>query len=179
MPRRRKNLPQSTSVDSAPEKKTTSDNLTNNKENSEPSIIKSPPKRAGGKIHAAGGRKKQNTNGTNYSKVILGVQGYAFQDDIIGVTHVRPDGEDAFNLNLRNMILRDALDDKGFSSFVTLRDKNSGKDDDHLVGADGYPKYMFMSINIHKFNNAKEASEAVLLQCERLRAVSNHNKSHQ
>ena len=69
-------------------------------------------------------------------------------------------------------VLTRVLQEEGFSSYVTLRDKNSGKIDDHLCGTDGYPQYMFMSINVHKFNDTKEASDLVLQQCQHLHDVS-------
>lgn len=180
MARRKKISPEAESEDptkkASPQKQlslteTNSDKENENKTNSN----RLPPKRVGGKIHATTrSNKKQNNKGNLTSKIKLQVLGYAFQDDIIGVTHIRSDGEDAFNLTLRNMILGDHLQDKGFSSYVTLRDKNSGKDDDHLVGADGYPRYMFMSINVHKFDSVDEASDAVMKQCQRLHSVSEH-----
>jgi hypothetical protein len=150
--------------------------LSNNKENAAVLVHKLPSKRIGAKIHAGTRNKKiKNTNGNTASKITMKVEGYAFQDDIIGVTHVRSDGEDAFNLTLRNMILSDSLEDKGFSSYITLRDKSSGKNDDHLCGSDGYPRYMFMSINVHNFNNINEASNHVLKQCEHLHNVSSYS----
>jgi hypothetical protein len=177
MPRKKKTVNDTTSKHdrngTAAKNSSESPALDNNKENTATNVSNSPPKRTGGKIHAAtGSKKKQNRNGNEASKITLKVEGYAFQDDIIGVTHVRSDGEDAFNLTLRNMILSDSLDDKGFSSYVTLRDKNSGKNDDHLFGSDGYPRYMFMSINVHKFNDVQEASAPVLEQCQHLHDVS-------
>ena len=151
----------------------TLNNLTssNDKENISNKL---PVKRVGGRIHSAKRNKNQRKIGQKDSKITLKVEGYAFQDDIIGVTHVRSDGEDAFNHTLRNMVLDGTLENNGFSSYVTLRDKNSGKMDDHLYGADGYPRYMFMSINVHSFANVEEASEPVLQQCQKLHEVSTY-----
>ena len=147
------------------------------KENIEVSTKKLPVKRVGARIHSAKCNKNQKKIGQKDSKITLKVEGYAFQDDIIGVTHVRSDGEDAFNHTLRNMILDGTLENNGFSSYVTLRDKNSGKMDDHLYGADGYPRYMFMSINVHSFGNVEEASEPVLQQCQKLHEVSTYSST--
>ena len=135
-------------------------------------VKRGPQKRTGGKINSGMRDRKKNAKGNQSPRVTLKIEGYAFEDDIIGVTHVRSDGEDAFNLTLRNMILSDALEEKGFSSFVTLRDKQSGKDDDHICGADGYPRYMFMSLNVHHFNDAKDAVAGVMQQCQNLHDVS-------
>ena len=118
-------------------------------------------------------RKKKTNNSKNGVNTTLRVEGYAFEDDVIGVAHVRSDGEDAFNMNLRNMVVQDDLREKGFSAYVTLRDKLSGKDDAHLRGADGFPKYLFMSINMHKFDSATAAADAVIDQCKKLHKVHN------
>jgi hypothetical protein len=69
------------------------------------------------------------------------------------------------------MILADELKDKGFTAFVSLRDKTSGKNDGPLRGADGYPRYMFMCINIHEFDSIKTADKPVKQQCENFREV--------
>ena len=176
MPRRKKTVPEavsehkskSTSTNNAPKVLTP----VGEKENNTVTTNKPPPKCKGGKIHAATrNKKKQNGNANAASKITMKVEGYAFKDDIIGVTHVRSDGDDAFNLTLRNMILSDSLEEQGFSSYVTLRDITSGKCDHHLCGSDGYPRYMFMSINVHKFNNAEEASGPVLEQCQHIHNV--------
>ena len=149
-----------------------SSNSDNEKENNTQSVMKPPHKRVGAKIHTPLNRKKKR-NGRE-GGITLKVEGYAFQDDIIGVTHIRSDGEDAFNMRLRNMIYSDSLEGVGFTSCVTLRDKNSGKEDEPLVGVDGYPRNMFMCINIHTFKDVEEASEPVLEQCQHLHDVSTH-----
>ena len=70
------------------------------------------------------------------------------------------------------MVVKETLKDKGFGAYVTLRDPTSGKEDGFLCGLDGYPKYMFMSINCHQFQNASEGAEAVNKQCKILHSVS-------
>ena len=102
----------------------------------------------------------------------LKVEGYAFHDDIIGVAHLKHNGEEAFNLTLRNMIYNRELEDEGFSSYVILWDKSSGKKDLALLGDDQYPKYLFLSINVHHFSTTEEAAPVVVEQCEKLRSVS-------
>ena len=114
-------------------------------------------------------KKNRSPNGT---KTTMRIQGYAFEDDIIGLTHVRSDEEDAFNLTLRSMVLNNELKEHGIFGYVTLRDPSSGKHDDHLRGADGYPKYMFLSMGKHQFKNAKEAIPLVKEQCNILYDVS-------
>ena len=148
---------------------TDNDNSDNSQNIEAPIPQKMPVKRDGATINIMGARRnKRNNNGKNRTNITLGVEGYAFQDDVIGVAHVRSDGEDAFNMTLRNLVASEDIRDSGFSMYVTLRDKQSGKDDDHLRGKDGYPKYLFMSINIHKFSTTKEAAPAVLQQCNKL-----------
>ena len=73
---------------------------TNNKENAQMGTDKLPVKRVGGRIHSAKRNKTQKKFGQKDSRITLKVEGYAFEDDIIGVTHVRSDGEDAFNHTL-------------------------------------------------------------------------------
>ena len=103
--------------------------------------------------------------------ITLLVEGYAFHDDIIGVAHRKSNGDEAFNLTLCNMIFNRELEDEGFSSYVTLRDKSSGQQDLALNGEDGYPRYLFLSINVHHYVNATEANEHVLQQCRKLQMV--------
>jgi hypothetical protein len=141
-----------------------------NKNSSSPE--KFPVKRKAPSINFLYGRKKKNSdNSKSGNKGPLRVEGYAFHDDIIGVAHVKPNGEDAFNLTIRNMILADDLKDNGFSAFVSLRDKTSGKNNSPLRGADGYVRYLFMCINVHEFGDAKSAASAVAEQCANLRDV--------
>ena len=121
-------------------------------------------------IMNTGPRKKINSPRT--TRMSLKVEGYAFHDDIIGVAHLKQNGEEAFNLTLRNMIYNRELEDEGFSSYVSLRDKSSGKKDLALLGNDGYPKYLFLSINIHHFCTTEEAAPLVKEQCEKLHSVS-------
>ena len=99
------------------------------------------------------------------------VEGYAFHDDIIGVAHRKDDGGEAFNLVLRNMLFNKELEDDGFSAYVALHNKSSGKDDKLLTNKDGYPKFLFLSINVHHFNSVHEAKNAVLEQCQKLQTV--------
>ena len=93
MPRRKKTVPEKvsehnskpTSISDAPKVLTP----VGGKENNTITANKPPPKCKGGKIHAATKTKKrQNGNGNAASKITMKVEGYAFKDDIIGVTHV-------------------------------------------------------------------------------------------
>ena len=161
---------QNVSTNVTSETKESSDMFTDSKENLETKSKKTPPKWQGVRIHN-GDKGKKKVAEEKANKISLHVEGYAFHDDIIGITHVRPDGEDVYNLSLCNKIIDNTPEDQGFSSFCMLRDKTSGKDDDYLSGVDGYPKYIFMSIGIHKFDDAKEASSAVLEQCKNLQEV--------
>ena len=70
------------------------------------------------------------------------------------------------------MIYNRELEDEGFSSYVSLRDKSSGIKDLALLGNDGYPKCLFLSINIHHFCTTEEAAPLVKEQCEKLHSVS-------
>ena len=99
------------------------------------------------------------------------VEGYAFEDDIIGVCHRKINGEEAFNMTLRKMIVDHKLDNDGFTAWVVLRDKSSGKEDKQLLGKDGYPKYLFLSINVHQFQSIEDANEPVLEQCRKMHTV--------
>ena len=157
------------------------DDNTSEQENTLPTPApkKGPTKRVAGRIHVGRRTKKQTKQGQRDSRMTMKVEGYAFRDDIIGVRHLRSDREDAFNYTLRNMILENTLADKGFTYFATLRDKNSGKDDDHLYGSDGYPCYIFMCLGVHAFADAKEAAPAVLEQCRLLREVSTSGSNNQ
>ena len=116
-------------------------------------------------------KKKSANRRSQYPSEML-VEGYAFEDDIIAVAHRRNDGEEAFNLVLRNMVFNKELEDDGFSTYVALRDKSSGKDDRVLENEAGYPRFVFLSINVHHFTTAKEAHPGVLEQCRKLRAVA-------
>lgn len=118
------------------------------------------------------GQKRTKTNVQKDAQIHLLVEGYAFYDDIIGVAHKKTTGEEAFNLTLRNMIIDKELEEDGFSAYATLRDKTTGKNDEPLTGTNGYPKYLFLSINVHHFCNATEAADAVIQQCQKLHAVS-------
>ena len=73
------------------------------------------------------------------------------------------------------MILDDTLKERGFAAYVSLRDPTSGEDDNPLCGEDGYPRYLFMCINFHKFENTKEAEGFVKKQCQLLHDVSLFN----
>lgn len=134
---------------------------------------RSPRKRTGAAINVMAGstgrKKSRSKDGVNTT---MRVEGYAFQDGIVGNVHIRSDGEDAYNLNLRNMIRAGDLKQKGFHVIVTLRDKASGKDDYHLRGADGYPRYMFLDISRPEFADNNEAAAAVEDQCRKLHDVS-------
>ena len=116
--------------------------------------------------------KKRPSTSYNGEPPRMLVEGYAFHDDIIGVTHRRNDGNEAYNLVLRNMVFDKELEEEGFSAYMAMRDKSSGKNDTILLDNKGYPRFIFMSINVHHFNTAFEGREAVKKQCENLRAVS-------
>ena len=113
--------------------------------------------------------KKRNSPRTKPTSLL--VQGYAFHENIIGVAHRKTNGEEAFNLTLRNMIYNHELDAEGFTSYVALRDKSSGHEDKQLLGEDGYPKYLFLSINVHNFDSVEVANEPVLQQCRNMQKV--------
>jgi hypothetical protein len=131
-----------------------------------------PPKRKTENINMMNSIKKKGKNEVSrISQVRLLVEGYAFHDDIIGVAHKKTTGEEAFNLTLRNMIIDKEMEEDGFNSYVTLRDKSSGILDEPLTGTNGYCKYLFLSINVHHFSNAAEASNAVIQQCQKLQTV--------
>ena len=115
--------------------------------------------------------QEKKTNSPRTKPTSLLVEGYAFYENIIGVAHRKTNGEEAFNLTLRNMIYKHELHDEGFSSYVTLRDKSSGHEDKQLLGEDGYPKYMFLSINVHTFSTVEAANEPVLEQCCKMQQV--------
>ena len=108
--------------------------------------------------------------GKNTTNVKL--EGYAFEDNIIGVTLHRSNGKEIFDLPLREMILRRQLESYGFSTFVTLRDVSSGTDDEPFKNHDGSFTYLFLSIGKHSFSTAAEAHSAVVMQCEKLFSVS-------
>ena len=100
---------------------------------------------------------KRVVTSKNTDEVRMLVQGYAFEDHIVGVAHRQNNGEEAFNIVLRNMVFNKELENEGFSAYVGLRDKTSGKEDRVLTNDDGYPKFLFMSINVHHFDNIQEA----------------------
>ena len=100
------------------------------------------------------------------------LEGYAFEDNIIGVALRRNNGAGYFDIPLREMILRQQLETFGFSTFVTLRDINSGMDDEPFKEHDGSCRYLFLSIGTHNFSTAAEAHSAVITQCEKLFSVS-------
>ena len=115
-------------------------------------------------------RKKSNAR-KQVLPVEMLVEGYAFFDDIIGVAHRRNNGEEAYNLVLRNMVFNKELEQDGFSAYVAIRDKTSGKEDKLLTTEEGYPKFLFLSINVHHFQDVKQAHIPVLQQCQKLRTV--------
>ena len=119
-------------------------------------------------------RSKKKKKSPMAADAAMQVEGTAFRDDIIGIRHLRSDGEDAFNLTLKNMVVNDELTDKGFSAFVTLRDVTSGKNDEPLRGAEGYPQSMFLSMDRHSFENAKDAQIAVQKQCDIIRSIASN-----
>ena len=119
--------------------------------------------------------KKQREDSHEVQRIKLLVEGYAFQDDIVGVAHRKSTGEDAFNLPLRNMIFERELEEDGFSYFAALRDLSSGKEDEPLLNDGGYRQYLFLSVNIHQFSNVTEAHNAVITQCQKLQAVRSQN----
>ena len=130
-----------------------------------------PQKQETPNINIMNTSRKKSKNSPLSGPVTLVVEGYAFHDDIIGVSHRKSNGDEAFNLTLRNMIFNKELENEGFSSYVSLRDKSSGKEDLALNGEDGYPRYLFLSINVHHYVNAAEANEHVLEQCRNLHTV--------
>ena len=139
-----------------------------------PTNISMPTKRKTPNINVMNiGTKKDRKEKQQPQGIKLLVEGYAFHDDIIGVAHRKSNGEEAFNLTLRNMIFNKELEDVGFSVYAALRDTNKGKLDEPLKGSDGYIKYLFLSINIHHFVNTTEAHSAVVTQCEKLHSVRN------
>ena len=135
-------------------------------------IPRMPEKHQTPNINIMNTGQKKNKNLPRTTRMSLKVEGYAFHDDIVGVAHLKQNGEEAFNLTLRNMIYARELEDEGFSSYVSLRDKSSGKKDLALLGDDQYPKYLFLSINVHHFSSIEEAAPVVMEQCEKLHSVS-------
>lgn len=100
------------------------------------------------------------------------LEGYAFQDNIIGIVFRHDDGLEAPDLKLRQMIYREQLESSGFSAYVSLGDKTSGEADEPLLTKYGSHQYMFLSIRVHEFDSTTEAHSAVLDQCRKLLAVS-------
>ena len=149
-----------------------STNITQSEHTAETSTTCMPQKRKTPNINIMNTATKKTRDSPKSTRMSMKVEGYAFHDDIIGVAHLKNNGEEAFNLTLRNMIHAGELEDEGFSSYVSIRDKSSGKQDLSLLGDDGYPKYLFLSINIHNYSNAEEARPAVLQQCQKLQTVS-------
>ena len=71
------------------------------------------------------------------------------------------------------------MHDKDVHAYVTLRDKQSGKDDLPLIGADKYNKIMFLNINTETYSNESEAHEHVIEKVDRIFNVSifwNHSQ---
>ena len=85
-----------------------------------PTPSNSPKKQTGVHVDAMGSTIIKKTKPPNLSSTTMKVEGYAFHDDIVGVTHRRSDEEDAFNLRLRRMVLQKTLKDKGFGAYVTF-----------------------------------------------------------
>ena len=143
----------------------------NDKETEKDLVNKSttPAKR---NMHAVNALRMSSKKPRSRDSIHLLVEGYAFQDDIVGIAHRRSDGGEAYNLVLRNMLFNKELEDDGFSKYVALRDKSSGKEDKLLTNDNGYPRFLFLSINVHRFENTSEANAAVLEQCETFRSVS-------
>lgn len=104
----------------------------------------------------------------------LELEGYAFCDNIIGVTHSVNTEDEETNVKLQNLIFRKQLEDIGFCAFVTFRDIASGKADTPLINDKGCERFLFLSMNIHHFADAQEAHKAVLIQCEKLLSVRLH-----
>ena len=106
--------------------------------------------------------KKNSTKPKKIPKEPLQVNGFAFKHNIIGLTHEKNDGSDAFNGQLREMVDTEQLKDAGISTWVTLRDINTGKLDKPLKGPDGYNKIIFLSINTTEYNDHVQAKPTVL-----------------
>ena len=106
---------------------------------------------------------------SNTTKIII--QGIALQDNIIAVTHRYENGNEGPNLQLRTMIALDQLQPYGFSAYVALGDKSTGKEDKAVVDSEGSAIHAFLSINVHNFNTPREAHSAVVTQCEKLYEV--------
>ena len=115
--------------------------------------------------------------GTTFSTKIpiqFELEGYAFCDDIIGVTHSVNTEDEETNIKLQHLILREQLKHVGFSEFVTFRDTTSGKADKPLRNDKNLERILLLSINVHHFSNAEEAHRAVLIQCEKLLSVRSY-----
>ena len=57
----------------------------------------SPKKRRGINVHINGQTQAKAAKSKNSRSTTMKVEGYAFHDDIVGVTHRRSDDEEAFN----------------------------------------------------------------------------------
>ena len=103
------------------------------------------------------------------TKVVI--EGFAFEDNIIGLSLVKTNGDNAAHFYIQNMVATDQLNHYGLSTFAHIRDPNSGKKDEPLRDQDGYAKFIILCINIHKFNTPQEAHSAVITQCQNLYEV--------
>ena len=127
-----------------------------------PSVMNTPSKRKGTVVSIMAVNKKKSKFEPTIPKQPLRVEGYAFHDNIIGITHRKNDGEDAFNGTIRQKILHEEFHEKNIHAFVTLRDTASGKDDLPLQGENKYNKIMFLNINTEVYENANDAHQHVL-----------------
>ena len=83
-------------------------------------VARMPEKHQTPNINIMNTGQKKSRSLPRPTRMSLKVEGYAFHDDIIGVAHLKHNGEEAFNLTLRNMIYNRELEDEGFSSYVLL-----------------------------------------------------------
>ena len=102
------------------------------------------------------------------------IEGFALQDNIIALRHCYPNGVDGPSLRLRTLIYDGDLQQQGFSHSVSLRDTTSGKQDKKLLQQDGTERFLFLSVNVHKFEDSASAKAAVLAQCQKFREVRNN-----
>jgi len=152
----------------APSKKTAGNDKSSKGFPPATATAKTPPKRKSANfayMNSSPSKKKQTTK---TPKEPFQVNGHAFHEDIIVITHEKNDKSDAFNGKLRDMIANQELNGIGISSWVTLRDVASGTDDRPLVGSDGYNRIMFLNIGNFFFANTEEAKPPTM---ENIRAV--------
>ena len=113
----------------------------------------------------------KSTTSSTKTPIQFELEGYAFCDNIIGVTHSVYTEDEETNIKLQHLIHREELKHIGFSEFVVFRDTTSGKADKPLRNDKNRERILFLSINVHHFRNAEEAHRAVLIQCQKLLSV--------